>query len=506
MALMMKHRSAVRSLLALSSLLFAPLVTSCVSADDGADDDIDQADGLAETTELASSEGGGGDQTSAAACTVSGTNIGRSMVVTTPAILAKFSFARVMNQLRSTAGVSAVQTNTSLFQTWMKTFGSTSAAGDCNDPNIDPNHYGLVCPRTSELKLSTVDPFVATSKVAWRPVGLFNRFDLAPSNGANCGEYRIVYGMDSSNPNVSGRAFIIFEAALPNPSPAAGKAGCLPVARFWQGLTADASDTSRAAKLEKFYFTGGAVTGFPAVVNARHYGLANGATAPFTAGQIRTNFFIDFTEWHLREFKLHKVCTDPATPSTCRLRFDHVTVKTNPAEELFAGTHARSAAFRTAFVNSVASLTSSNVSKIGMPIADVFNEFESISQARNVEYSAFANTTIRGALKTKLTALHSTLTPTNILDRATTQTCAGCHQVSNDAPLGGGVKWPSSLGFVQIDETSALSPALTTKFLPARKSVLEQFINASCAPAPLTDPSEDDDGLTIGGSVVGAAN
>jgi hypothetical protein len=435
-------------------------------------------------------------------CPVSGTDINRSLVVTTPAILQRFSFTRVMDRLRATASIGP-ETDKALFQNWMKTFGPT----DCTNPAVDPNKYGLVCPRTSELKLSTIDPFTAASNVAYHPVGLFNRFDLAPANGAHCGEYRIVFAMQSTNPAIIGRSFLIFEAALPNPTPAAGKAACLPVARFWQDLTADASDASRAAKLEKFYFTGGAVAGFPAVVDAHHYGLANGATAAFTAGQVRTNMFIDFNQWHLREFKLRRTCTTPTNPATCQLRFDHVTVKANPAEELFAGTHARSAAFLAAFPATVASLAAPTVPAIGLSVADTFNEFESISQAFNVEYRLVADAAIKTAIQTRLTALHSTLTPTNILDRATTQTCAGCHQVSNGAALGGGLVWPSSNGFVQIDETSHLSPALTTKFLPARKAVLETFINAHCTPGTATLAGADaDSNLTIGGSIVGAPN
>ncbi|HEU0035564.1 MAG TPA: hypothetical protein VFQ53_33365 [Kofleriaceae bacterium] len=479
------------------SVLAASLVTACVDADSEDPGAVDDPDATGEVTQ--------------AACTVTGTNISRSLAVTSPEVLAKFSFARTMSAIRTTAAVGTVQTNKSIFQTWFKTFGATTASGDCNDPNIDPNDYGLQCPRTPELKLASIDPFSSTSGVSFKPIGLFNRFDLAPSNGANCGEYRIVYAMQSTNPNISGRGFIIFEAALPNPRTDLGKAGCLPVARFWQNLTSDADVLSRAAKLERFYYTGGAVTGFPAVVRAAHYGLANGSTAAFKAGQIRTNFFVDFVEWHLREYKLRRTCTDPTDATTCRLRVDHVTVKNNPAEELFAGTHAKSATFRTSFLNSVGSLARASVNTLGMSTGNDFNEFESVSQRLDVNYATTANTDMRSAITAKLSALGSTLTATNILDRATTQTCAGCHQVSNNASLGGGLVWPSSLVFVQIDETSALSPALTTKFLPHRKAVLERFINNSCSTTPARvadDLAGDavDDELTIGGSPVGAAN
>jgi hypothetical protein len=452
----------------------------------------------------------------ALACPVSNTNVNRSLVERDPTVLAKFSFARVMTQIQATARVSPTQTAGSVFQAWMKTFGSSAAPGDCNDANIDPQHFGLQCPRTPEAKLATVNPLLATSTVKFTPVGLFNRFDLAPANGANCGEYRIVYAMSSTNPNISGRAFIIFEATLPNPTPAAGIAACLPVARFWQDLTNDASATSRAAKLEKLYLLGTALPGFKPVVSAGNYGLANGATAAHTTGQIRTNFFVDFQEWHLREFKLRRTCTSTDI-STCRLAFKHVTVKTNPANELFAGTHTASASFRTSFVSQIPALIRPNVATLGMATPDTFNELESVSQRADVLYSSLSNATMRSAIQTKLTALGSTLTVNNVLERATTQTCAGCHQVSNGRALGGGLVWPASLGFVQIDEARALSPALITKFLPRRKAVLEAFINQRCATpiaaarsieGGIEEPAIDGgvDELTVGGSLVGGAN
>jgi len=405
-----------------------------------------------------------------------------------------------MNRIRTTANVATTENTTGVYQRWMRTFGSTAAPGDCNDPDVDPNQYGLACPRPPELKLARVDPFAASATTTFQPVAVFNRFDLAPSNGAHCGEYRVVYAMTSSA--LAGRAFVIFEAALPNPNPAAGISACLPVAQFWQGLTADTSATSRAIKLENFYFKGTAVAGFAPVVQAAHYGLSTGS-ATHGAGQIRTNFFIDFAKWHLREFKLNRACTNAADPQTCQLAFDHVTVKANSADELFAGTHANAPAFRSAFTSKMGSLLSTDVASIGLVVADRFDEFESVSQDTKVLYSSLSDAAMRSAVQAKLTALGSTLTVNNALDRATTQTCAGCHQVSNGQPLGGGKTWPSSLGFVQVDETSQLSAALIGTFLPHRKVVLEKFINDRCTGAA---PSSVDADVTVGGGAVGAPN
>ena len=438
---------------------------------------------------------------------VSGTDIAKSLVVTDAEVLANFSFARVMNRVRATADVASTETSLGVFQRWMKTFGSTAADGDCNDPSIDPNKYGLRCPRPAEAKLGTVNPFAATATVTWKPVGLFNRFDLAPASGAHCGEYRIVYAMQTSaGAPVGGRAFIIFEAALANPTPALGIEGCLPVARFWQGLSTD-TVTNRAAKLEKFYFTGTAIAGVAPVVKAAHYGLSTNAGAP-TVGQIRTNFFVDGNEWHLREFKTKRTCTDAANPATCALAIAHVTVKTNPANELFEGTHARSAAYRTELSTRLPTLLSSDVTAIGLSVSDRFNEFESVENGDNVVYSSHSGTEMRTAIQTKLTSLSSKLTVDNVLDRATTQTCAGCHLFSSGKSLGGTATWPRSLGFLHIDESSRLSPALTGTFLPKRKAVLEKFINDRCTgvAAAASAPAPAGEELTVGGSSVGASN
>jgi hypothetical protein len=442
------------------------------------------------------------DESSAAAIVsvpcpdVSGTDVSRSLAVTDQTALARFSFARVMNQIRTTANVTTAEGSLPIYQRWMRTFGSTAAPGDCNDPNIDPNDYGLACPRPNELALASINPFPTTAAVRFVPVALFNRFDLAPANGASCGEYRIVYAMSSTSPTVGGRAFIIFEASLPNPNPTAGIDGCLGVARFWQGLSTDNDVLRRAAKLDRFYFGGTAVAGVAPVVRAAHYGLSTNAAAA-TAGQVRTNFFVSspgggFQEWHLREFKLKRTCTNVADPATCNLSFAHVPVKANPAEELFAGTHTRSAAFRSAFVNQVPGLAATDVNLIRMRTNDVFNEFESSAQNGNVNYRLRANGAMVSAVDAKLDTMSTALVPGQIFDRATTQTCGGCHQLSNGANLGG-VTWPSSLGFVHVDETSQLSPALRTTFLPHRKRVLERFINARCSQdggaPPITDAS-----------------
>ncbi|MBX7101112.1 MAG: hypothetical protein K1X89_25570 [Myxococcaceae bacterium] len=428
---------------------------------------------------------------------VSGTNVSRSLAVTDPVVLAKFPFSRTMQAVLTSAG--STQSPKALFQQWMSTFGN--GAGGCSSSSIDPNGYGLRCPRTPEAALASVDPFSAAATTTFTPVALFNRFDLAPTSGAHCGEYRIVYAMGGSG--TPGRMFLIFEAALPNPNPAAGIDGCLPIARFWQNLTKDGVTASRATKLENFYFNGTAIKGVQPVVTAAHYGLKDG-TAARLPGQIRTNAFVAFAEWHLREFQLRRTCV---TGGACTLSVQHVMVKNNPADELVKGTHANSAAFQSAFLNSVKGLSATTSPAIKMSTGTNFDEFESVSQfGTDVRYSSFASPAFVSAIQGKLNGLGSSLTPANILDRATTQTCAGCHETSNGVNLGGGVVWPASGKFVHVDEFSNLSSALTTKFLPARLVTLEKFINARCTGTADAGAAPMADGLTVGGSEEGAAN
>ena len=420
----------------------------------------------------------------------------KSLVVTEAQTLSRFSFTRTIEALRSTAVAPGQQlapseTSTAIYQRWMRSFDD--GADGCLRREIDRPGYGLDCPR-AEAALATIDPFDA-SGAQFVPVGVFNRFDLAPADGSHCGEYRIVYAMPS-NGEVPGRAFMIFEASLPNPTPSAGIEGCRPVAAFWDGLRADTAK-ARAAKLEAFFYTGTALPGFGPVVSAKNYGLVTDSTAARAGrpGQIRTDFFVGFAEWQLREFKLQTVCP---TSTTCALNFNHVPVRENPANELFDRTHARAAEFEPVMAAQVPTLAATDLNGIAMAIPNRFNEFESVSQRSDVVYDNTATAPMRTAIDQALAANGSPLSNSEILARATTQTCAGCHALSAGADLGGELTWPSSLGFVHIDEQSGLSQALRNVFLPHRRDVLTNFLTGTTV---TSDPA-----LTIAGRPVGAAN
>ena len=117
------------------------------------------------------------------------------------------------------------------------------------------------------------------------------------------------------------------------------------------------------------------------VVAGAHYGLAatmGGVVGAHGRGQIRSNFFIDVVQWHLREFQPRLTCGD-----LCDLTMEHVEVKQHPANELFAAGHARSTSFQNRFLRQLPALLADDVSTIGVKIATEVDEVERVSQSAN---------------------------------------------------------------------------------------------------------------------------
>ena len=208
----------------------------------------------------------------------------RSLAVTDQSILAPFSLNAVMNQLvaqNGGTGFTSSQLFRQLWDTQNPAPGQPDLAGGahCTDNGGTLNGFPYPC-RTTEGQQAP--PMALINPSSYFPIGLFNRFDLAPADGANCGEYRIVYAKNTAS---SGRNFIIFEAVLPNPRTDLKLEGCRPVAQFWANLSTNSSASSRSAALKSFYFTG--LAGFSPVIHMNNYG--NNSTG---AGQVRTNLFM----------------------------------------------------------------------------------------------------------------------------------------------------------------------------------------------------------------------
>jgi hypothetical protein len=403
----------------------------------------------------------------------------RSLAVTDDAILASFSFQAVMDQLVAQSGVAGL-TSLQLFQQWW------SSAVTCPPPDPTVSRFAYQCPR-AEGEQAQENPFLnPATDASYVPIGLFNRFDLAPVDGSNCGEYRIVFARKSGFSNFFNRNLIIFEAVLPNPTPDQGLEGCMPVAQLWAGLTTVNDVNQRASQLHDFYFNG--LPGFEPVVHVNHYGALG-------KGQIRSNQFmhnnqVPNDDWMLREFKLEK------TGATVQIL--PVTVKVNPFAALFAPTMlSQKAAFDNTLTASVSSLAVNDINTFNWAPGDTLNGAQSDEQSNENNYvSAFAaggpgTNPLRPTIASKLGTIGSTLAPEDIVARAQALSCAGCHQLSNGANLGGGITWPSSLGFTHVGEQveqgpdgsrHVISPALTNVFLPHRAAVLSNFLPDVCVP------------------------
>ncbi len=425
-------------------------------------------------------------------------NVSQSMVVHDQATisLGDFSFQRTIAAIRNSSG-GAATTDAALAQ--------TITSGLLTNPFTNPVS-GLPMPadaRTAENALTG-----AGLLTDMKPIALFNRFDLAPASGSNCGEYRIVYGR---YPNSTfNRYLVIFEARLPNPNPGLGLAGCAPVAQFWHNLSDPGlSNLQRAQDLEDFYYNG--LTGFSAVVTHSNYGVP--------LGQVRTNMFMQFP-WQLREWRTSFNTTGQPvlTPDTVKdnpLAQMYDAGSSNPNPTLFSSEQTQ---FQTDFTtgniftlldfesNGSPFTACPEVNVVGAGFSDRYNEFQSDSLGSQDEVTSIASpafsTSINGVLSGN--PAFAGLNDAHVLARAESVTCAGCHQLTVGKAISPTASWPGVApgGFVHVLEpagasapnptaVAALSPALNNCFLPARKQILEDFV---CSTGGGTDAGVSDSG------------
>jgi len=381
------------------------------------------------------------------------------------------------------------------------------------------------CPRAERNEAVGTDAEVNTRIDSYEPISLVNRLDLADAGWRNCGEHRIVYGRSSGG---VGKNFIIFEAVLPNPKPGC-RSGCRDVIEFWADLSEDDSPASRATKLETFFYTG--LPGFRPVVHTSHY--SSGVSSVYGgsgSGQIRTNQFVAGDIWTLKEFKTLLSCAG----GTCSYDIMPISVKANPYGVLWnrdvtAG-GAPTAPPANAFATAIAGLPALAADFQGEVIAQVTpgrlgnpdingisyevqpDKNAAESQATIIgthidQYLGQANAAADATFRTSLAGAGGTLSPslnaTQIINRALTQSCAGCHQpisfgLTAANSIGPGLSWPAALSFVHVDvQTRAfgpaqgfdptkfdgnatgfdISPALLGTFLPARRTVFVDEAN-----------------------------
>lgn len=459
-----------------------------------------------------------------------------------------FSLQRVLTQLSDQNGVGGPSA-LSMFRQFWDTQNPSPGLGlgpNCTQSNGLPsvvNGFDYGC-RSVEGAQALNAP--ATGLASYQAVGLVNRFDLAPKDGSNCGEYRIVF--DNGQP---GRAFIIMEAVLPNPNPSCGIAACRPIQDMWADLSLQSNPAKRAETLEQFYFDG--IAGFEPVVHFTHFlnngtSCGYGCSAPGRTGQFRTNAFLD-RPWMLKEFKFRRSCrrvaiapsetvsgsvsaftATPVTRTICDLDFVPVSVKDNPVPGFFSSTPPSvltgvGVNFSSHFARQVACLAVNDVNRFGYCSLDnVFNHNESGVDFGASDYPfVFAGPNgsqpVRTAVQNALNGIGSSLTPDNIVARAEAISCKGCHQHSNFDDLGGGIQFPPSAGFVHNTEFPEAGPdgqrftissALTGTFLPFRKGIMEAFLSrsacVSCGPVimPLTQASKAAAGTAPATTISGA--
>lgn len=383
----------------------------------------------------------------------------KSLFVTDFDVVDSFSLKEVLDQLSDGQALAMFR---QMFATQLRPNATGAGAG----PNCTGEINGWLeeCPRLEGLE-ATRDPFASTtSGESYKAITLSNRFDLAPADGANCGEYRINFARRSGNKGGGGltRLFIAFEARLPNPTPSLGLAGCRPVVDFWRGLSSF-SPAVRASKLHDFYFTG--LPGFRPVIDKNHFGAVLGPQG----GQIRVNQFLfiqtEIGDWSAREYRL---VPQPVghSPSTLVVPTFNKDV---PARPLFnpSSSDPRAVLFQTQYfpeqVERLA-LQDLNTMNYVTPVWDELNSGDShmaggskpIVELFNDYGQEFGSgpSALRDRIAQKLNAMGSSVTPNQIVERAASLSCGGCHNISQDkgGALGLPTPFPRSLGFNQVGE------------------------------------------------------
>ncbi|WNG25436.1 hypothetical protein F0U62_16520 [Cystobacter fuscus] len=460
----------------------------------------------------------------------------QSLVITDTDIVSAFTLRDVLGQLVSQGqvpGQTPLELFHQLFDTFQRGANGNFPGPHCDDvaavtgdiqPPVDPNSinpafpfekqvptgsingWPILCPRSvGDEAAATNDPFSdPLAANAYMATTLSNRFDLAPPDGSDCGEYRLVFARRSGIPG-GGRSgfernFIIFEARLPNPHPEQGRQACIPVVQFWLNQSDPSkSPATRASELHDFFFNG-LPGGFEPVIHIDHYGARGGPHS----GQVRTNeFLLGLTDpinaWSLREFRLlHGTSGNPS------LKFVPSFVKDNPSAKLFVpGTSAdpRVTGFQDSFfldaVNRLASTDDLNRFAYPSALPTTMEAGESLMiPLQNNYLNAFGSGgTLKTRIQNKLDALGSTLTPEQLVARAQSLSCAGCHEPvdgtaspSSELDVGLSAPYPKTLTFTHTSEQKEAIPgapgrerflisnALTQVFIPFRQQVMTDFL------------------------------
>jgi hypothetical protein len=199
------------------------------------------------------------------------------------------------------------------------------------------------------------------------------------------------------------------------------------------------------------------------------------------------NLFMQFN-WNLREYRTAIVNN--------LLKIVQQNNHQTPAAQLFneADPHPKGPNFRSAYLNVVPNLAVNDINLFNTNgLSTTFDSADADQQnstKSNYPPQFQQSPNFSASIQQKLTSIGSPLTPAQVVERSLALSCQGCHQLSNGKSLGGGLTWPSSLGFVHVSEAQRdtapdgtqrflISPALNNVFLPRRKLVLEAFLNGA---------------------------
>ena len=336
------------------------------------------------------------------------------------------------------------------------------------------NGFPIDCNRAEAQHVNDMEKFFATAFV--------NRIDLAPANGAHCGQQRMIFANNSQ-----GRAFMILEAQIPNPAPELGVDGCRPLAQFWMDQNNEPDAKIRGQRLAQAFLQGGvkglAEFGFGAFYTAENLTVGS--------GQIRTNQF-DSSPWTLREFKL-------------ALDGDSIAAVPFPVAESPNGSlwnedsgQPQGAACRESFLTALDGVLTDDMSRMSFVVDSACKDGESRNDFSE-DYAGQLTPGFRSQLADKLLSVGSRLQPEDVANRARfSGSCIGCHNEASGSLLGNGVFAPFSNDFPQVEEFSqqcgdgetgsCFSPsnALQTVFLPGRLTVLSNLLGVPIVPNPCT--------------------
>lgn len=364
--------------------------------------------------------------------------------------LTGFTFERVIQKLIDTSPNNASPSLQTFYHFWWRQVGSACSATINGFPNA--------CGR-AEAALEDNDPFAdpGTNPDGYVPVAVFNRFDLA--RGGDCGEYRVVFGKRSGITQLFDRNMIIFEARVPSPN--GTLAGCRPLQEAWAALET-MTVAQQGAALEAMFFDG--IAGMNALIHGDHF-------KPST-GQVRTNTRMASAEpWALREWKLNTACGG----AVCVTYLAQRATDRSPAAELYGTSHPLASIFQTWFSTTGVDQLVADPDSFSPP-AGYRDAVSLTNDTDDPRIHALPNAFLTQRIEARLDSLGSNLTAGQVLSRATSQSCAGCHQLTVLDDLGAGQLGPASLGAQHVNERGALSHTLREDFLPARVATVEAFL------------------------------